>query len=200
MQEGLLAIVQVWSVCVAREIVVEHVIRALDICLQEQGLLRLRVVLIKAAKVIELILLEGGHKSALVLLEHHLGEELAEASDVNKVDDVHFLAKLLLRTLMPLKPLHSPLEAVFLLAAAGAYTPQEVRPEVLRVVVEVLAPASDRIHHLQLRFLFVRRNDVLLTVLTATRRRWENAPNQRVLILETLVRAQDHVQGAPNHG
>ena len=77
-------------------------------------------VFVEVAQIVDLVALEGGDQGALMLLEDHLGEELAEALNVNQVDYVHFSRDELRGLLVAFEPLHSPLESVFILAAAGA--------------------------------------------------------------------------------
>ena len=83
-----------------------------------------------------------------MLLENHLGEELAKALDVDEVDYVHFACHQLRCLLMAFKPLHPALEPVLLLATTMAEALEQLRPAVLHVAVEVLSSAGHSTHHL----------------------------------------------------
>ena len=66
----------------------------------------------------ELILFEVRHEVALVLAKHDLGEEVGDAQELDKLEEVCLLGQLLLRQLMSSKALLTPLVAHSLLQAA----------------------------------------------------------------------------------
>ena len=75
---------------------------------------------VKAAEVVDLVAFEGGDEGALVPVEDHLGEKLAQSLDVDQVDDVQLAGQALRGLLVPLETFHATLVPKFALAAAGA--------------------------------------------------------------------------------
>ena len=58
-------------------------------------MLKLFLVFVQIAEIVDLIPLEGRNQGALVLLKDYLGEELAQAPDVDQIDHVHLPGQVL---------------------------------------------------------------------------------------------------------
>ena len=83
-----------------------------------------------------------------MLLEHKLGQEGANALQVEQLDDVNLVGKALTSFLVPLKFLDTPPEAVLVAdALAAAEEAQDASRHELAVVVEVLTSLGDLVHH-----------------------------------------------------
>ena len=127
-------------------------------------LLLVRLVIVEVAEVVDLISLERGDQGALMLPEDSLCEELAEALNVYVVDHVHLTRDKLRGLLVSFQPLHAPFERVLVLAAAVAEASEHQRPAVLQKAVEILASVGHRVQHFLLRLLFIRWNNIRVTV------------------------------------
>ena len=146
-----------------------------------------RLAIIKAAEVVDLVAFEGGDEGALVSVKDHLGEKMAYSLDVDQTDDVHLASQALRGLLVPLETFHSTLVPELALTAAGAQAFEDLRPDILHVVIEVSASTRNCAHHLSLCLVLVGRNDICVAVVAATGRHREDATDERILILERLI-------------
>ena len=116
-----------------------------------------------------------------MLLEHKLGQERANALQVEQLDDVNLVGKALTSFLMPLKFLDTPPEAVLVAdALAAAEEAQNACKHELAVVVEVLTSLSDLVHHgsAGLRLTLDEFAAVFVRKFLRIGARWVNRSNQ----------------------
>jgi len=148
------------------------------------------------SEVVDLVLLEARDKGALVLLQDQLGNKLADALHVQKLDDVNLVLELVAGVVVTLQSVSAPLDAVAALEATTDAA-EQLRGDVLRVVVEVLATLRHCPHHLKLRVLCVAGSLPRVAFGAIMRRGGVDGADERVLKLECLVAAEDEVEDAP---
>ena len=101
----------------------------------------------------ELVLFEEWHQAPLVLPEHDVLSEVGQSEQLQELEEVSFLAHLLLSGLVPLQSSLAAHVTKAFLATAGAEEHKKPRAQVLRIAVPVAPLCLEALRHISFSLL-----------------------------------------------